>query len=63
MFGKRKNKESGPEEFTHASGSPSLDLIVNQHVPEHLTAVPRGRDARMHLDDKPMITLPEAELA
>ena len=63
MFGKRKNKDSEAEKFSHASGSPSLDLIVNQHVPDRLTAVPRGRDARMHPDEKPVINLPEAELA
>ena len=63
MFGKHKNKKSDADEFEYASGESSLDAIVMQHVPDHLTAGPRGRDARMHPDEQPLISLPEAESA
>lgn len=41
MFGKHKNKKSDADEFEYAPGESSLDAIVMQHVPDHLTAVPR----------------------
>ncbi len=63
MFKKRPKAEATPEAFEHSSGSETLDFIVQQHVPTSLSAVPRGRDARMHPDEVSPIELPQAETA
>lgn len=67
MFGKKSEKKRKRDEaanaFDHASGSAALDAVVDMHVPDTFTGVPRGRDAQMHPDERSPYSLPKSESA